>query len=55
MSIDQPLELFLRDLQTQACQAILDIQLSNGILRVVDWAGLGEVGDFDELYLHQNV
>jgi len=31
------------------------IQLSNGILRVVDWEGLREVGDFDELYLHQQV
>jgi CRP-like cAMP-binding protein len=29
------------------------IQLTNGILRVLDWEGLREVGDFDELYLHQ--
>lgn len=31
------------------------IQLSNGILRVLDWNGLREVGDFDELYLHQKI
>jgi CRP-like cAMP-binding protein len=31
------------------------LQLSNGILRVLDWEGLREVGDFDELYLHQQV
>ncbi len=31
------------------------IQLSNGILRVLDWDGLREVGDFDELYLHQKL
>jgi CRP-like cAMP-binding protein len=31
------------------------IQLSNGILRVLDWEGLRKVGDFDELYLHQKI
>ena len=31
------------------------IQLSNGVLRVLDWDGLREVGDFDELYLHQKI
>ena len=31
------------------------IQLSNGILRVLDWEKLREVGDFDELYLHQQI
>jgi CRP-like cAMP-binding protein len=31
------------------------IQLTNGILRVLDWEGLREVGDFDELYLHQRI
>jgi CRP-like cAMP-binding protein len=31
------------------------IQLSNGILKVLDWDGLREVGDFDELYLHQQI
>jgi len=31
------------------------IQLSNGTLRVLDWKGLCEVGDFDELYLHQQI
>jgi len=31
------------------------IQLTNGILRVLDWETLREVGDFDELYLHQQV
>jgi len=31
------------------------IQLTAGSLRVLDWDGLREVGDFDELYLHQHV
>ena len=31
------------------------IQLSNGILQVLDWKELCEVGDFDELYLHQTI
>lgn len=31
------------------------IQLSNGILQVLDWNGLCEVGDFEELYLHHEV
>jgi CRP-like cAMP-binding protein len=31
------------------------IQLTNGILRVLDWDKLREVGDFDELYLHQRI
>jgi CRP-like cAMP-binding protein len=31
------------------------IQLSNGVLRVLDWEKLREVGDFDELYLHQKL
>lgn len=31
------------------------IQLSNGILRVLDWEALRKVGDFDELYLHQKI
>ena len=31
------------------------IELSNGILRVLDWQGLTESGDFDELYLHQQI
>jgi CRP-like cAMP-binding protein len=31
------------------------IQLSNGILRVLDWDKLREVGEFDELYLHQKI
>jgi len=28
------------------------IQMSNGILQVLDWKGLREIGEFDELYLH---
>ena len=31
------------------------IQLSSGILRVLDWDGLREVAAFDELYLHHNI
>jgi CRP-like cAMP-binding protein len=31
------------------------IQLRNGFLRVLDWKGLREVGDFDELYLHHQM
>lgn len=31
------------------------IQLSSGMLRVLDWDGLCDVGDFDELYLHQAI
>ena len=31
------------------------IQLSNGVLRVLNWEKLREVGDFDELYLHQKI
>jgi CRP-like cAMP-binding protein len=31
------------------------IQLSSGMLRVLDWDRLREAGDFDELYLHRNV
>jgi CRP-like cAMP-binding protein len=30
------------------------IQLTARSLAVLDWKGLSEVGDFDELYLHQN-
>ena len=29
------------------------IQLNSGLLRVLDWEGMREIGDFDELYLHQ--
>jgi CRP-like cAMP-binding protein len=29
------------------------IQSSNGSLRILDWKGLTEAADFDELYLHQ--
>lgn len=29
------------------------IQLTSGSLTILDWAGLCEAGDFDELYLHQ--
>jgi CRP-like cAMP-binding protein len=42
-----------RTLQSLRREGLL--QLSNGILRVLDWEGLREVGDFDELYLHQQV
>jgi CRP-like cAMP-binding protein len=31
------------------------IQLNSGILKVLDWEGLSEAGDFDELYLHQKI
>jgi CRP-like cAMP-binding protein len=31
------------------------IQLNSGSLRVLDWERFREVGDFDELYLHQQV
>lgn len=31
------------------------IQLTGRSLAVLDWKGLREVGDFDELYLHQNI
>lgn len=31
------------------------IQLSSRALTVLDWEGLKEVGDFDELYLHQKI
>jgi CRP-like cAMP-binding protein len=31
------------------------IQLDSGSLRILDWGGLKEVGDFDELYLHQQI
>jgi CRP-like cAMP-binding protein len=31
------------------------IQLSGGTLSVLDWDRLEEVGDFDELYLHQHI
>ena len=31
------------------------IQLNSGLLRVLDWEGMREIGDFDELYLHQQV
>lgn len=31
------------------------IQLTSGLLRVLDWQGLREAGDFDELYLHQAI
>jgi len=31
------------------------IQLSNGLLRVLDREGLRETGDFDELYLHHQI
>jgi CRP-like cAMP-binding protein len=31
------------------------IELSNGVLRILDWDGLSEVGDFEELYLHQQI
>jgi len=31
------------------------IQLSNGLLRILDWDGLRDVGDFDELYLHHEI
>ena len=31
------------------------IQLTSGNLNVLDWEGLREVGDFDELYLHQQI
>jgi CRP-like cAMP-binding protein len=30
------------------------IQLNSGSLKVLDWQGLREAGDFDELYLHQS-
>lgn len=30
------------------------IQLTSGSLRILDWQGLREAGDFDELYLHQH-
>jgi CRP-like cAMP-binding protein len=42
-----------RTLQSLRREGLL--QLSNGILRVLDWEGLREAGDFDELYLHQQV
>ena len=29
------------------------IQLNSGSLRILDWKGLREAGDFDPLYLHQ--
>lgn len=31
------------------------IQLNSGNLSVLDWEGLREVGDFEELYLHQKI
>jgi len=31
------------------------IQFANGVLRVLDWDGLRELGEFDELYLHQQL
>lgn len=31
------------------------IQLTARALTVLDWDGLSEVGDFDELYLHQKI
>lgn len=31
------------------------IQLTSGSLTILDWEGLRDVGDFDELYLHQQV
>jgi CRP-like cAMP-binding protein len=31
------------------------IQLNSGSLRILDWKGLREAGDFDELYLHHNL
>ena len=31
------------------------IQLNGGSLRILDWEGLCEAGDFDELYLHQRL
>ena len=31
------------------------IELAARSLRVPDWRGLREVGDFDELYLHQHI
>jgi CRP-like cAMP-binding protein len=31
------------------------IQLNSGSLRVLDWEGLREAGDFDELYLHHDL
>jgi len=31
------------------------IQLNSGILKVLDWEGLREAGDFDELYLHHKI
>jgi CRP-like cAMP-binding protein len=31
------------------------IQLSSRSLKVLDWQGLREAGDFDELYLHQHI
>lgn len=31
------------------------IQLTSGLLRVLDWDRLREVGDFDELYLHMQL
>ena len=31
------------------------IQLSSGLLRILDWENLREAGDFDEQYLHQKL
>jgi CRP-like cAMP-binding protein len=31
------------------------IQLTGGNLQVLDWEGLREAGDFEELYLHHNL
>ena len=31
------------------------IYLNSGSLRILDWEGLREAGDFDELYLHQRI
>jgi len=31
------------------------IKLSSGNLSILDWDGLREAGDFDELYLHHNI
>lgn len=31
------------------------IQLSNGVLKVLDWEGLRDAGDFEELYLHHEL
>ena len=42
-----------RTLQTLRREGL--IQLTSGNLSVLDWEGLREVGDFDELYLHQQL